>query len=118
MHDPRIDRLAEILIDHSCQLKRGETVLIEAFDLPEPTLVCQLVELAAARGATPLVTWKNNAVLRSLYKTGTAEGIALSGELERARMERVQAYIGIRGAANSSQFADVPLAQMDLYQQH
>ena len=33
-------------------------------------------------------------------------------------MEQVQAYIGIRGAANSSQFADVPQEKMDLYQQH
>jgi aminopeptidase len=33
-------------------------------------------------------------------------------------MEKMNAYIGIRGAANSSQFADVPQAKMDLYQQH
>jgi hypothetical protein len=31
-----------------------------------------------------------------------------AGDLERLRMERMQAYIGIRGAANSSEFADVP----------
>ncbi len=31
-------------------------------------------------------------------------------------MQRVQAYIGIRGAVNSSQFSDVPIEQMDLYQ--
>jgi aminopeptidase len=42
----------------------------------------------------------------------------LAGQLERARMEKVQAYIGIRGAANSSQFADVPQERMDLYQKH
>ena len=33
-------------------------------------------------------------------------------------MEQMHAYIGIRGAENSSQFADVPLEQMDLYQKH
>ncbi len=42
----------------------------------------------------------------------------LAGELESGRMEKVQAYIGVRGAANSSQFADVPHEKMDLYQQH
>ena len=118
MNDPRIQRLAEILIDHSCQLKSGEKLLIEAIDLPEPDLVCRLIELAAARGAHPLVSWKNNTVLRSLYATGTEVNLALSGDVERYRMEQVQAYIGIRGTANSSQFADVPLAKMDLYQQH
>jgi len=118
MNDPRIQRLAEILIDHSCQLKSGEKLLIEAIDLPEPDLVCRLIELAAARGAHPLVSWKSNTVLRSLYATGTEVNLALAGDVERYRMEQVQAYIGIRGTANSSQFADVPLAKMDLYQQH
>jgi aminopeptidase len=118
MSDPRLLRLAEILIDHSCQLTTGEKVLIEAYDLPDPTLVCRLVELAAARGAHPLVTIKSNTVLRALYRHGNATNLALAGELERARMQQMDAYIGIRGAANSSQFADVPPAKMDLYQQH
>ena len=116
MNDPRLTRLAEILVDHSCQLKLGENVLIEAFDLPEPTLVVRLVELAAARGARPFVTWKNNAILRALYRDGGQESIGLAGEFERARMEKMDAYIGIRGAANSSQFSDVPADRMDLYQ--
>lgn len=118
MSDPRIERLAEILIQHSCELQPGERVLIEAFDLPEPTIVCRLVELAAARGALPVVSLKNNAVQRSLYRSGTADSLAMIGEFERHRMAEMQAYIGIRGAANSSQFADVPLTQMDLYQKH
>ena len=83
-----------------------------------PTLVCRLVEGAAERGAVPLVSWKSNAVLRSLYQTATEESMKLAGKFESARMEQVQAYIGIRGAANSSQFADVPHEKMDLYQQH
>jgi aminopeptidase len=118
MHDPRIDKLANLLLDHSCQLKSGETVLIEAIDLPEPSLVCALVEGAAARGATPLVTVKDLKVLRSLYRTATEKSMRLAGELERNRMERVQAYIGVRGSGNSSQHADVPHERMDLYQQH
>ena len=30
----------------------------------------------------------------------------------------MDAYIGIRGATNSNQFADVPAEKMDLYQKH
>jgi aminopeptidase len=118
MHDPRLDKLADLLLDHSCQIQRGERILIEAFDLPEPALVCRLVEGAAKRGAVPLVSWKSNAVLRSLYQTATEESMKIAGELESARMDKVQAYIGVRGAANSSQFADVPQEKMDLYQLH
>src|SRR6476620_3212290 len=118
MHDSRIDRLADLLLDHSCSIEKGERVLIEAFDLPDASLVCRLVEGATQRGAVPLVTWKSNAVLRSLYQTATEESMTLAGQLESARMDEVQAYIGIRGAANSSQFADVPHEKMDLYQKH
>jgi aminopeptidase len=118
MHDPRIDKLAALLLDHSCRVKQGDKVLIEAFDLPEPNLVCALVEGAAARGVTPLVTTKSNAVLRSLYRTATAESMQLAAQFEKDRMQAVDAYIGIRGAANSSQHSDVPQEKMDLYQQH
>jgi aminopeptidase len=118
MNDPRVSQLAELLLDHSCRLQAGQNVLIEAIDLPDPALVCRLVELAAARGARPLVSWKSNAVLRSLYQAGTEASMALAGQCERFRMEKMDAYIGIRGAANSSMFADVPVEKMDLYQQH
>ncbi len=118
MNDPRISRLAETLIDHSCRLAAGQKVLIECFDLPEPALACRLVELAAERGALPVVSWKNNSVLRSLYRTGSAESLSLIGELERDRMAQMDAYIGIRGADNSNEFADVPDEQMDLQQKY
>lgn len=118
MNDPRMTALAEILIDHSCKLQSGENVLIEAFDLPDTALISRLVELAAARGARPVVSRKDNAVLRSLYTTATAESMQLAGSLERERMMKMDAYIGIRGAANSNEFADVPIGQMDLYQKH
>jgi len=118
MADPRVDRLAEVLLDHSCELQRGETVLIEAIDLPSPQLPCRLIEMAGQRGAHALVTVKNNTVLRSLYRSASPESIKLAGKLEKTRMEQVDAYIGIRGAENSSQFADVPPERMDVYQQH
>jgi aminopeptidase len=117
MKDPRIERLAQVLVDHSCKLKPGDKVLIEAFDLPDAQLVNALIALATQRGATPLVTWKNNSILRSLYTHGTREGIGLAGELERKRMEQMTAYIGIRGSTNSNEFADVPREKMDLYQE-
>jgi aminopeptidase len=118
MNDPRIRQLADVLLDHSCEIKKNEKVLIEAIDVPEPNLVCELVEGAARRGAIPLVTIKQNAILRSIYNTGTEASLALAGKFEKARMESVDAYVGIRGSANSSQFADVPGEQMDLYQKN
>lgn len=118
MLDPRVRRLAELLIDHSTRLQAGERVLIEAFDLPDASLVCCLVELARARGALPVVQWKSNTVQRSLLQHGDADSLRLIGAIEAEAMARMDAYIGIRGAANSNELADVPPAQMALYQEH
>ena len=118
MNDSRVTRLAEILLDHSCQIQAGEKLLIEAFDMPDELLVCQLVELSAQRGALPLVSWKNNRVLRSLYQAGTEQSMSLVGGLEQSRMQQMDAYIGIRGTANSYEFSDVSSDKMELYQQY
>ena len=51
MYDPRIDRLADLLLDHSCRIEKCEKVLVEAIDLPDASLVCAPVQGAAeARG--------------------------------------------------------------------
>ena len=118
MQDPRIETLAQVLVHHSCRLQSGQKVLIEAFDLPEPNLICRLVEEAYRVGATPLVSVKNNAVLRSLYRGATETSMGLAGKFEAAVMTEMNAYIGVRGSANSNEFADVTGPNMDLYQQY
>lgn len=118
MRDERIERLARILIEHSTKLQAGERVLIECFDVPDPQLPSVLVRLAAEKGATPLVVTKDLRVLRSMWLHATEDMVRTIGEIERSLMERVQAYIGIRGAQNVSEFSDVPHERMELYRTH
>jgi aminopeptidase len=118
MKDPRIAQLADTLVNHSCQVEAGQTVLIEAFDLPDPALVCELVDMVYQRGATPLVSWKNNQILRSLYRNATEQAMSMAGRFEAAAMSEANAYIGVRGTLNSNEFSDVPSEKMDLYTKH
>lgn len=115
MKDPRIEKLADVLIHHSTKLKKGEKVLIEAIDIPD-TLVIALVRKAAEIGANPLVTLKQNTILRELYSHLDDAGMQLVGELEAARMQKMDAYIGIRGSRNINELSDVPEAGMKRYQ--
>ena len=117
MTDPRYDKLASNLINHSICLQKGEKVLIEAFDLPE-TMVIALVRAARKAGGVPLVTLKNNHVLRELYREATEEQMQLCGDVELARMKEMDAYIAIRGSHNIAEFSDVPADRMQLYQSH
>jgi aminopeptidase len=118
MTDPRWEKLADVLIDHSVRLKPDETVLIECFDLPDPALPRLLVRKAAARGARALVETRDMTLLRELVRHGTEDSMRTWAEIDRFRMERVQAYLGLRGAWNISELADVSPRQMDLYNSH
>ncbi|MEW6071355.1 MAG: aminopeptidase [Planctomycetota bacterium] len=117
MHDARMQKLARSLIRYSCSLKRCERILIEAIDVPEE-MVALLIREAVKAGGVPLVTTKSNRVLRELYREGGKEAMQLAGEVERFRMEKMQAYIGMRGNRNANELADVSGEQMGHYQTH
>src|SRR5258705_8451934 len=101
MTDPRIDKLASLLINYSCEVKAGEKILIEAIDVPH-TFTKALVRAASAAGGNPLVLLKSNEVLRSLMMAGTEAQWNVIADNERKQMERVNWYIGARGSPEVS----------------
>jgi aminopeptidase len=115
MPDPRVAKLADVLVAHSTKLKPGEKVFIETFDAPDE-IVTALIERVVEAGAVPFVETRSNRVLRTLYKTGTTEQMQQIGEHELARMKSMNAYIAVRGAVNSLEMADVPGEKMHQYQ--
>jgi len=117
MTDPRLARLAEVLTSHSTRLQKGERVLMEAFDVPD-AFVSELIAAAVDRGAIPIVETKHNKVLRQLYRRYGEEAFRLLGEIEKHRMERMDAYIGVRGNDNICEMSDVPGIKMSYLQRH
>ena len=99
MLDPRMTKLAEVLVNYSTELKSGEKVLIEATDIP-PEFVCELIRIARIAGADPLVSLKSNRVMRALMHHSSEAQMNLIADVETARMREVQAYIGVRGSGN------------------
>lgn len=117
MNDPRIERLAEILIHHSIKLKAGENVLIEAFDIPDP-LVKALIRTVTEARAKPYVWIKQYPVNRDLLLNASEEQLRLIGEMELNWMKKMDGYIGIRGGLNINEMSDVPQEKMKLYQEY
>lgn len=115
MKDNRINKLAKNLVTHSTALKRGETVLIEAFDIPDD-LIIELIQEAKKKGAKPLVSLKRNRILRELIRNTNAEHMGLAGDCELYRMKKVDAYIGVRGSLNIAELSDVKSQHMEFYQ--
>jgi len=115
--DPRLQKLAENLINYSCRLQKGEKLLIEAIDIPKE-MVIALIREARKVGGLPLVTLKNNTLARELYRDTSADHMQACAAHELARMQAMDAYLGVRGSDNITELSDVPSEMMKHYQQH
>ena len=113
MQDQRVNKLAHGLINYSCQLKKGEKVLIEAKGI-DYMLVTALVKEAYKVGAYPFVEIYDNRVTRELLLGETEELAKLRAKFDGARMAEMDAYIGIRGGENSNELCDVPEDKMQI----
>jgi aminopeptidase len=111
--DPRFHQLAEGLAGFSTALKKGERVLIDAFDVPE-TMVIALIRAARARGAHPYVQLHRARVTRELTLGAEEAQYAPLAAIELARMQKMDAYIALRGSENIFEASDVPAARVQL----
>lgn len=117
MKDPRMKRLADVLIDHSTKLSKGEKVYIEAFDIPEE-MVEILVDKVYEKEAVPIVSQKSAKVLRKIFRGCDENTMETLGGLEMEKIKRADAYIGLRGSHNITEHSDVPSNKMELYKKH
>ena len=113
MHDPRFDKLAQLLVEYSTRLERGETVLIESFDVPDEMTIA-LVRAARKAGAIPFTQIQRGRVTRELALNASERQLNLTAIHELARMKKMDAYIGLRGSNNISELSDVSPEQMKL----
>jgi len=117
MTDPRHTRLAETLVRYSCELQAGDKVLIEAIDTPHG-FTKELVRVSTEAGALPFVTLKSQEVWRALHLGASEKQMRLIGEIEAKRMAEMDAYIGVRGSDNVSEWSDVPADKLAQYEQN
>jgi aminopeptidase len=115
MKDPRHAKLAELLVRHSARVQRGERVLIEAFDIP-PEFTTELIHTVAGAGGVPFVSTHQQAVTRAMLMNASEEQMRTWAKVDRARMEEMACYIGVRGSHNISELSDVPREKMDLFE--
>ena len=115
--DTRYKKLADVLINYSTNLKRGENVLIEAIEIPNQ-FVKALIQTAFEAGANPCLWIKDNQLLRELLMNATTRQLELISENELALMKKMDAYIGVRGGMNINELSDVPADKMKLYQEY
>src|SRR6059036_584434 len=113
MHDDRFDKLAKLLVEYSVRLKRNETVLIEAFDIPDEMTIA-LIRAVRKAGGVPFAQTYYTRVNRALALEASDRQLNLMASHELTRMKKMHAYIALRGSNNITELSDVPVAKMQL----
>ena len=111
--DPRLTQLAQGLTSFSLKLKEGERVLIDAFDIPD-AMVIALIRAVRARGAHPYVQNHRARISRELALGAEEAQFAPHAAIELARMQKMDAYMALRGSENIFEGSDIPAERVQL----
>ena len=115
MIDPRNDKLANILVNYSCRVKRGELVYIEIKGVPTLELGKAVVKAVTKAGGVPFWYYNDESIIRQFLMTNTEAQIREFAKFHLAMMKRTQAYIGIRGSNNPFDLNDIPRKKIDMF---
>ncbi len=113
--DPRIKKLAKILVDYSTSIKAGENVLIECYGSSAFPLVKQLIKQVYEASGIPFISIKDLATERELIKNCTTGQLNSLAEYEIKRLKDMDAFIGIRAHENVSELGDLPGEKINTY---
>jgi aminopeptidase len=111
MTDPRIQMLADQLVGFSMAVKKGDNVLIDLYDVPD-SIGVSLIRAVREAGGTPFLQVNRQRLLREMNRGVSDTQAALQAELELHRIQRMDCYVGIRGAENIFEGSDVPPADL------
>ncbi len=117
MIDPRVTKLAQNLVNYSVSLMAGEKLLIEVSSVKNE-LVKELIKAAYEAGALPFVSVNSSTYNREIISSCSEEYVKLMAKYSIARMEEMDAYIGIRDNDNASEMSDVPSEKMNIYSKY
>src|SRR3954470_19925165 len=104
MSDPRYDRLAELVLDHSLRLQPGEVLRIEAAGVAAP-LVLPLHREAIKRGAHAYAALDLDGLKELLVEHGSDDQLEFVSPIELREMDAIDASITIWSEENTRSFS-------------
>ena len=116
MRDPRYDRLAELVLDHSLRLQAGEVLRIEGDAAAAAPLVVPLHREATKRGAHAYTALELGGLKEVLVEHGSDEQLDFVSPIELREMDAIDASITIWSESNTRSFtrADTDRRQRQL----
>jgi aminopeptidase len=116
VRDPRYDRLAELVLDHSLRLQAGEVLRIEGDAAAAAPLVVPLHREATKRGAHAYTALELGGLKEILVEHGSDEQLDFVSPIELREMDAIDASITIWSESNTRSFtrADTDRRQRQL----
>ena len=113
MLDPRLTNLADMLVNYSTKVQKGDNVLIDSTGI-DTSLAKELVKAVHKAGGHPFVNLRENSVRRQLLLEGTEEQFKTWAKIEKYQIEKMEACIIIDGG-QINEMSDVPDDKMKLF---
>ena len=115
MNDPRVARLAELLIGYSLELEPGKIVRLDGSESGAPLLL-ELYRAALRRGALPYVNVAIEGLAEQLVAAGTEEQIAFVSPIQEREWARIDAVVTVWANANTRSFSRADPKRHSSYQ--
>ncbi len=116
MKDQRLKKLANLLVNYSCEVKPGDRIMIEMFG-SQPEIALAIIDEVYAAGGVPFVRHRDMQVRRRLMQGATLEQYQVESKNDADLMRQMQAYLGVRAYDNLYELSAVSAEQMKLYNQ-
>ena len=100
MYDPRLDRLAQVIVRYSSEVRKGDVVCIKGPTVGEPLAVAIHREVVRA-GAHPWVRLVPEDCDEDFVRHASDEQLAMLTTLDRHTIANINVYIGIWASANT-----------------
>lgn len=116
MSDPRITRLANLLVSYCVQVQPGDKVILHSSSLALP-LVAETYREVLRAGGHPFVQWDEEIFQEILLKEGSDEQLTSIAPPERLLIDTYDCRIAIRAAGNTRSLNGVDLARQRLHRE-
>jgi aminopeptidase len=106
MRDPRLERLADVIVNYSVGVKKGQLVRISGPALATP-LITEIYRKVLAAGGNPFVRLNLEELEEIFYKTASDEQLKFLNPIGITEYEKVDCTIGIWADENTKALSNV-----------
>lgn len=113
--DFRIEKLADLLVNYSCNIKPSENILIEYEGNECRNLVKSIIRNVYQAGGIPHVNIMDSQISRELLLQASDKQLEFDNKIALEQMKEMDAYIAVRGSENTSEMSDIPTTTYNRY---